>query len=894
MPIVLTRASKQEARYKALGGVEHCSRCRFFMPQGTCGRIIGPVSPEGWCRFYSREMVQRWSNPGYAGGGAAPPTQDFDFTQGVMPPAITFTRGSSATYFDNAGVMRTAGNGVPRFDYDPGTLVLRGLLMEEPRTNSIRNSMMTGAVPGSPGTLPTNWGLQQTGGLTWSVIGTGVESGITYIDVRLTGTTTNNTPSFIHFEPNTTPWAASVGQIWASSFYVRLVGGSLSGLTQMSPLLFETPSNAQHASPPVWPTNAPLNVQRVSLNYTLATAGTTGASLSFKVNVTGSGVAVDATFRIGAPQAELGQSPSSFIATTNGVVTRPQDVAAVPAGAWLSPTTHTLEADYQVPFASLTAGVTNAAAALDDGTFSNQYVLRCAPGGQMVAAAFSANALVSNMVGAAYYANVTQKLISTFDSADLAGTGVVNGATHAPFTFTAAPIGLSRLVIGSGRSSVLNGWVRRVRYWPRLLSNAELVQATPGEAYTVDFTINGEIPPGINTTRNSIASYFDSTGTMQTVPVHTPRQDFDPTTLAMRGLLVEETRTNSILNSTMVGVVAGTPGTDPTGWTVGVGGTGLTRQIVGTGVDRGIAYVDYRFTAPTTVAGNMTFVFTGAQAAGVAAAAGQVWTQSLYIALAGGTMPPNTGALHRLNQWDATPANLGAITGPGASIPTTAPLATQRQRGVFPALAANCAWIQPFWLLGIAASASPVDFTLRVGAPQLELGAFATSFIPTTNATVTRINDIVTYTNAPINAAAGSLVAEVFLPQVPTANNNIEFAFIDQGSTTDCMGLRQAGFAGQATITFWVGNVNQMSQSMGTALNANAVNKVGLTYDRTSLAVTGSSNGSAPIAGTSAALPSPTRMTFGSGRNTLINGHVRKITYWPRALTDAELRQATT
>ena len=147
MPIVLTRATKQEARYKALGGSEHCSACRFYLPQGTCGRIIGPVSPEGWCKYYSREMVQRWQ-PGSAGGNAAlPPGVSLDLsfmTPGTLDPRITFTRASTATYTDASGTIQTAATNAPRWDYDPVTHQMRGLLIEEARTNVLLNSASLG------------------------------------------------------------------------------------------------------------------------------------------------------------------------------------------------------------------------------------------------------------------------------------------------------------------------------------------------------------------------------------------------------------------------------------------------------------------------------------------------------------------------------------------------------------------------------------------------------------------------------------------------------------------------------------------------------------------------------------------------------------------------------
>jgi hypothetical protein len=52
------------------------------------------------------------------------------------------------------------------------------------------------------------------------------------------------------------------------------------------------------------------------------------------------------------------------------------------------------------------------------------------------------------------------------------------------------------------------------------------------------------------------------------------------------------------------------------------------------------------------------------------------------------------------------------------------------------------------------------DFTIRIAAPQMELGAYATTFIPTTTAAVTRVADSGTlgnvFTNGLISAAGGT------------------------------------------------------------------------------------------------------------------------------------------
>ncbi len=69
------------------------------------------------------------------------PTLLLDFANSLtVDPRITFTRASTATYFDAAGVLSSAANNVPRIDYDPETLICKGLLIEEARTNLLTYS----------------------------------------------------------------------------------------------------------------------------------------------------------------------------------------------------------------------------------------------------------------------------------------------------------------------------------------------------------------------------------------------------------------------------------------------------------------------------------------------------------------------------------------------------------------------------------------------------------------------------------------------------------------------------------------------------------------------------------------------------------------------------------
>jgi len=81
------------------------------------------------------------------------PTLDLDFTES-LDSRITFTRASTATFFDSAGVLQSAASGVSRIGahlYDGANWENRGFLIEEARTNSALQSE----------DLSTTWTMQR-------------------------------------------------------------------------------------------------------------------------------------------------------------------------------------------------------------------------------------------------------------------------------------------------------------------------------------------------------------------------------------------------------------------------------------------------------------------------------------------------------------------------------------------------------------------------------------------------------------------------------------------------------------------------------------------------------------------------------------------------------------
>ena len=99
-----------------------------------------------------------------------------------------------------------------------------------PRTNAVRNPRAEGAVAGTPGTIPTDWGISVGAGLSRQIVGTGTYQGVPYIDIRVFGTSTNTSNALaLNCYADTATTAITTGQTWSFSSWVEVVAGATPG-----------------------------------------------------------------------------------------------------------------------------------------------------------------------------------------------------------------------------------------------------------------------------------------------------------------------------------------------------------------------------------------------------------------------------------------------------------------------------------------------------------------------------------------------------------------------------------------------------------------------------------------------------------------------------------------
>jgi hypothetical protein len=335
-----------------------------------------------------------------------------------------------------------------------------------------------------------------------------------------------------------------------------------------------------------------------------------------------------------------------------------------------------------------------------------------------------------------------------------------------------------------------------------------------------------------------------------------------------------------------VGAVAGTPGTLPTNWSTLSTIAGITAEIVGTGTFGGITYIDIKLAGTASATGAYHLVFDANTA--IAASTGQTWTSSAYLAAVAGSFANITSASLRCTERTIAGSFVGSAEASFTGI--TSNLSNNRI-AVSRSLGATSAFVQGAIIVNVASGVA-IDITLRVGLPQLEQGAFATSVIPTSTAAVTRSADVASITGSAFSSWYRQDEGTVFADGSTAAlTPTTGFVSINSGTTTNRIEIRQ----GRTSPT-----VTGSSASIGWATVTGGPTLVASVSFKQAVGVQDASHGSSVGGGLQTATTaigsiSATQLIFGA-RDTQTaptggsSSTIRRVTFWPARLSNSTLQ----
>lgn len=380
---------------------------------------------------------------------------------------ITFTRASSGTFVDSAGVIQTATTDVPRFDHNPTTGESLGLLVEEARTNLLLRS-------------------EEFDNASWSKTGSSVTANTTTApdDTSTTDKLVEDTSTGGHLLSQSVAGLAD-STTFTASIFCKAVERNWVALTlvdkagTLNRVWFNVSTGTQGA------TNGTVSAfsailfangwYRLSVSASTATGGGTPqvrlsmGSADNTASYAGNGTS--GVFVWGA-QLEAGAFPTSYIPTTSATVTRSADVASITGTAfssWYRQDEGTAFVNAINPATSTTLyaasdGTTNNRIQADAGT--NTRIARVVTGGTTQA---------SNSIAYTFGAQQQFALSYVLNSINFANAGTL-GTEDTSATIPT----VDQLRIGANPTgaNALNSTIRRLTYWPTRLTNNVLQEVT--------------------------------------------------------------------------------------------------------------------------------------------------------------------------------------------------------------------------------------------------------------------------------------------------------------------------------------------------------------------------------------------------------------------------------
>jgi hypothetical protein len=402
------------------------------------------------------------------------PTLLLDFAKiKHLDPRITFTRASTGTFYNSAGVLSTAASGVARFDFNPITNDSLGLLIEEQRTNLFTYSedFSNAAWTKANSSITANAATAPDGALTADKL---VENTAT-ADHAFRGDATISAGATISFSiyakagerSNIRLQFADTATTSQTLVFFNLSNGTLSGLQQTGSSTLGSASITALSNG--W--YRCVLIGRIDGSATTARCRVSLADTSNNISYTGDGTS--GAFIWGA-QLEAGAFPTSYIQTVASQVTRAADAASMTGtnfSSWYNQAEGTLYAEANHPVTTGT-GKTHEYVSFT-GAAGNGYDLWVFNGTARYAVQ-NTNTTLGNDTSGAF-----DKLVMGYSQqTTFAQSGSLNAAAAVSST-TSMTRALNSLAIGGGSgSNNLNGTIKKIAYYPIRCTNAQLVALT--------------------------------------------------------------------------------------------------------------------------------------------------------------------------------------------------------------------------------------------------------------------------------------------------------------------------------------------------------------------------------------------------------------------------------
>lgn len=764
--------------------------------------------------------VGLWSGvPGFWSGAAGlidglGAALDLNFLTGTLPSTITFSRGSNATLTDSTG----------KITYAPNNLLTNSESFEASAWTKANGTVTANAATAPDGTLTADKFVPNTTSASHAVQQSVTTSGTVVVSFyakpagysyAVISSSANN---YVYFDVASGVVVSTAGTGWSSPAITSVGNGwyRCSAVTSVA-----------------------------NTRYDILCYNTTQASGNSAPTFAGDGTSGIFIWGAQLEAVTYQTTPGTYNSTT------PKNL--------LGYTQEFDNAAWTKSNATITANATTA----PDGTLSADKLVETTAAG-VHNTGQSITTVVAPYTFSTYIKAAERTFAIVYHTQSNAGIYVnLSDGTSGTAAGTSAPVSSSVTAVG-------NGWYRcSISVNATAASNFFGIYSAPNStttSYTGDGTSGIYVWGAQLSNSASLDPYAYNPGAAPTsAAYYGPRFDYDPVTLAPKGLLIEEQRTNLLLRSDDLttswtassATVTANSTTDPAGTT-----TADTLTSTGAG-----GRLTQNVTAPTT----------GSYSASVYVRAGTVSTFELLL------RNNNTATNIAQATFDLTNGTVSATTAGTAAITNVGGgwyrVSVTSSGGV------TAADLLITYLYAGSSSNASGNSVILYGA-QLEAGAFATSYIPTVASQVTRTADVAQMLGDNFaswyNQNAGTFVAAANLNQAGSdafiwATNNVGTAQIAarRQSNNAVIGYNRIGGTNDVTgVGTWTTGFARTAYAIRSGDQAVAI------------------NGGAPAVNTSSTFTqSADRLSIGFLTSSgYLNGHIRTLQYYNTRLPNDQLQ----